>query len=278
LRQQGKLPEAEAACRKAIGLNSEYAEAHVNLGAALQAQGKLPEAVEAYRKAIKLKPDYALAHSNLGLVLMQQGQFAEALAKLRRGHELGSRDPRWPHPSALWVRLAEVAPKLPQILDGKAKPTNANECLDLAVLCRAHKRFYAAAARIYGEAFGGQPGLADDVQCRHRYDGACSAALAGCGQGKDAEALGDEDRARLRQQAQTWLRADLEAWGRILGKDPDKARPLVGQTMRHWQADADFAGVRGEEALARLPEAERREWQKLWQETEGLRKRAASPP
>jgi hypothetical protein len=32
----------------------------------------------------------------------------------------------------------------------------------------------------------------------------------------------------------------------------------------HWQQDADFAGVRGPEALARLPEAERPGWRKLW--------------
>jgi hypothetical protein len=34
--------------------------------------------------------------------------------------------------------------------------------------------------------------------------------------------------------------------------------------MQHWLKDDDFAGVRGEEALAKLPESERREWQKLW--------------
>jgi hypothetical protein len=44
--------------------------------------------------------------------------------------------------------------------------------------------------------------------------------------------------------------------------------------MRAWQRDEDLAGVRGD-TLAKLPEAERREWQKLWQEVEELRKRAA---
>jgi hypothetical protein len=34
--------------------------------------------------------------------------------------------------------------------------------------------------------------------------------------------------------------------------------------MRRWLADPDFAGVRGPEALARLPEAERPAWQQLW--------------
>jgi hypothetical protein len=44
--------------------------------------------------------------------------------------------------------------------------------------------------------------------------------------------------------------------------------------MQRRQHDPDFAGVRGD-ALAELPEAERQEWQKLWDDVEALRKRAA---
>ncbi len=57
-------------------------------------------------------------------------------------------------------------------------------------------------------------------------------------------------------------------------KEPDKARPTVRKEMEHWQQDADFNGVRGADALAKLPEAERREWSKLWEDVEELRKRA----
>ena len=65
--RQGKLEEAIAAYRQAIGLKSDYAEAHYNLGVALTDQGKLEEAIAAYRQAIGIKPDYAEAHSNLGV-------------------------------------------------------------------------------------------------------------------------------------------------------------------------------------------------------------------
>jgi hypothetical protein len=34
--------------------------------------------------------------------------------------------------------------------------------------------------------------------------------------------------------------------------------------MRHWPRDPDFNGVRGPEALAQLPQAERAGWHKLW--------------
>jgi hypothetical protein len=39
------------------------------------------------------------------------------------------------------------------------------------------------------------------------------------------------------------------------------------QTLRHWQQDTDFAGVR-DAALANLPEAERQPWQQLWADVE----------
>ena len=42
--------------------------------------------------------------------------------------------------------------------------------------------------------------------------------------------------------------------------------------------DPDFRGVRSDQALARLPEDERADWQKLWQEVEALRKQASGPP
>jgi hypothetical protein len=48
--------------------------------------------------------------------------------------------------------------------------------------------------------------------------------------------------------------------------------------MRDWLKDDDLAGVRGENALAKLSEAERKDWHKLWQEVEALRQRVAQPP
>lgn len=43
-------------------------------------------------------------------------------------------------------------------------------------------------------------------------------------------------------------------------------RLLVRRQMSHWLQDADFHGVRGTEALSKLPEAERQSWQQLWRE------------
>ncbi|HZV08052.1 MAG TPA: hypothetical protein VE999_23415, partial [Gemmataceae bacterium] len=146
-------------------------------------------------------------------------------------------------------------------------------------LCQSpHKKLYAASARWYAEAFAAQPGLADNPASGHRYNAACAAALAGCGQGEDAMDLDENHCAHLRRQALDWLRADLKAWRSLLAKDQAKAQPVVAKQMQHWQVDPDFAGVRGMEALDKLPQAERMEWQQLWQEVETLRHRAAAPP
>jgi hypothetical protein len=66
----------------------------------------------------------------------------------------------------------------------------------------------------------------------------------------------------------------LAAWGRLLEKEKQKVRPVVIQQMQHWLADTDFAGVRGREALARLPAEERQGWQKLWSDVSGMLTRA----
>jgi hypothetical protein len=44
----------------------------------------------------------------------------------------------------------------------------------------------------------------------------------------------------------------------------DKAGPEIAQRMQHWLQVTDFTGMRGQDALGKLPEAERKEWQKLW--------------
>jgi tetratricopeptide (TPR) repeat protein/tRNA A-37 threonylcarbamoyl transferase component Bud32 len=283
LRQQGKFKEAMEAFRLAISFNPDLAWAHYNLGVVLQEQRKLAESMEAYRNALALQPgltgfDRAGAQCNLGKLLIQQGHFADAVIQLRQGHELGSRDPHWPHESAQWLRKAEglsdLDVKLTQVLNEQTQVADAAERLELGWLCLAHRQRYVTASRFYEQAFTDQPALAKPV---YRYNAACAAALAGCGQGKDAGAVGDEERTRLRWLALTWLRAELEAWRQELDKDSEKARSGAILNSTAWLGDGDFAGVHDPEALNRLTETERTEWQKFWKEVVALRQRAAEP-
>jgi tetratricopeptide (TPR) repeat protein len=264
---KGKLDEAIAEYREALRINKGDANAHYSLGNALRVKGLLDKAIDEYREAIRLKKDYAEAHCNLSYCLRQKGQFREALEEARRGHELGSRNSGWRYPSAQWVRqcerLVELDGRLPGILEGKTTPASPRDGIELAGICSL-KRLNRAAIRFYEGAFAADPKLLDDLGAAHRYKAACAAALAGCGQGQDADKLNDKERARLRRQALDWLRADLEGWGRLLDRGQDKDRPIIVEQLRHWLADTDFTGVRGPAALAKLPEAERPAWQKLW--------------
>jgi serine/threonine-protein kinase len=156
-------------------------------------------------------------------------------------------------------------------LSGKEQPADAAERIELAELCQLPcKKRYADAARFYGEAFAAEPQRAGDRPSAARYNAACAAALAGCGQGQDADTLDSTARARLRQQALDWLRADLAAWHKVLEGNRSKATPVVRQQMQHWLQDPDFVGVRRPQALDQLPEAERSAWRKLWTEVEEL--------
>jgi tetratricopeptide (TPR) repeat protein len=268
LRGTGRLDEAIVELREAIRLRPDTAATHYNLGSILTAQRLHDEAIAEYLQAIRLRPDYAEAHCNLGHSLMQQGRFREALEHMRRGHDLGSKNPGWRYPSAQWVqlcqRLVEVDDRLTGILEGKATPAGPGERVDLGDLC-CFKHLNRTGVRFYEEAFTVAPSLADNPG-NHRYHAACAAAQAGCGQGKDSEKLPDGEYVRLRRQALIWLRGDMIAWSQLLDKATDQADSAgrARKALQQCLTDAAFAGVRGPAAVASLPEAERRPWQELW--------------
>jgi len=273
LYDQRKLAEAIAEYCEAIRLNSDFPEAHNNLGVALGDQGKLEEAIAECRTALRLKPDLPEAHFALGDLFRQQGRFVEALAELKRCHELGSKVPNWHLTSAELVRAAELLveldPKLPAILAGKAKPLDAHEMLGFAALCYG-KKLHGASASFWALAFQAQPHLAADMQVQNRYNAACAAALAGSGQGQADPPLDDAAKARWREQAIDWLKADLTAWSKVVESGPAQARQAISQTLQHWKVDTDLAGLRDQAALAKLPEDEQKACRALWAEVEIL--------
>lgn len=233
-----------------------------------------------YHEATRLNPVYAEAHCNLGLILRATGRYSEAVVALRHGHELGSKKADWPYPSAEWLQQAEhsaaLAGRLPALLRGDDRPSDAAEGLEFATMAY-NARHYAAAVRLYSEALEAEPKRAEDRQAQHRYNAACDAALAATGQGDDPPP--DEvSRAALRRRALNWLRAERAAWAEQLESSP-QARPDISQALRHWLADPDLASVRAESALGRLPEVERSAWRGLWDDVNQLatRAEAASP-
>jgi serine/threonine protein kinase/tetratricopeptide (TPR) repeat protein len=150
-----------------------------------------------------------------------------------------------------------------------ARLLGLNEQIEFAHGCYPSNQ-WAAAVRYYSAAFTAEPKLADQRDPPHRFRAASAAALAGCGRGGDAGALDEKERARLRQQALDWLRADLKANEQELQKTAGRAGPAIAQRLQHWLKDMNLGLVRNTAALARLPEAEGQAWRALWAEVNQL--------
>jgi tetratricopeptide (TPR) repeat protein len=278
---KGEVDAAIACLRKAIALNPKDATARNSLGHALKDNGQLDEALASYKKAIELEPNYAEAHCNLGHALRQQGRFADALAAYKRGHELGTKRPSWRYPSAQWIVeaqwMAGMETKLTAFLNGEFQPKDAAQRLGLVGVCQA-KQLHHAATRLWVDAFTVDPKLTDDPKSNHRYNAACSAALAAAGKGQDAGKLDYTERTRLRMQALNWLAADLAQWRKQLDTDKPADRAAVRRALNHWQKDGDLAGIRDKEALAKLATDEQKPFAQLWADVAALVKKAEEKP
>jgi serine/threonine protein kinase/Flp pilus assembly protein TadD len=242
LRRAGRYSEAEAAYRQAIELRADDADIHTALSVLFAYQKRYTEAEAACRRAIELKPDFASADINLGAILVQQKRYAEA--------EVASR------------RALELAPRSDGGNDNLGDALRGQERYAEAVAHYAREIALGLDASRYGES--------------PRYAGARAAARAGCGEGKDAGALGDAERARLRQQALEWLTAELASWAKRA--EAPEYQATIRQTLQQCQENSDFAGVRAAAALAKLPEAERAVWKKFWADVVELQKRCQAPP
>jgi serine/threonine-protein kinase len=168
--------------------------------------------------------------------------------------------------------MLSLEPRLQTVLEGKEKPASAAECLDFAELCQVRRK-YVTAAGLYADAFAAEPNLADDVRAGRRYNAACAAAQAGCGQGDEQGKLSTAEQVRWREQARQWLRADLAFWNKVVTGDAAMKKQAHKQ-LTHWQGDPDLKGLREPSALDKFPPAERQECNSLWTDVDALLKRA----
>jgi serine/threonine protein kinase/tetratricopeptide (TPR) repeat protein len=262
----GAIAKGEAVLRKAQQQHPDDFWINQDLGYCLTFRtrpARPDDAIRFYTAAVALRPNSPGVLLNLSSALIHIRKWDEAIAVCGRAIQFK------PDYEAVYVNRGDAYAGLKQ---WNKAVSDYNEAIRLDP-----KDANLAAARFYTEAFAADPKLADTLRLAYRYNAACAAAQAGCRQGEDARTLDDKERAHLRGQALNWLRADLESWLKHLAKEPDKGRALIQRTMHHWQQDVDFAGVRGAEALARLPEPERRPWQQLWDDVESLARRTAQP-
>jgi serine/threonine-protein kinase len=268
-----ELRQAVAVAERAVARNSneQSAEPYFEFtrGLAKYRQGDFDGAIVAMRKnaASVLGQARMLV---VAMALYKKGQSDDArrtLASAVVSYDWSATQVRDVHGCILHVlrREAEsmILPNLTAFLDGKYQPETNDEQLAFLGVCRFTNRTRAM-ARLYADAFAAVPSLADDVGAAHRYNAARAAAQTGAGQGADATGLGEEERARRRQQARQWPRAELAAQIRALDADPAAARLSVRRALMRWRREPDLTWLRDSKELDKLPSGERKECLTLW--------------
>jgi hypothetical protein len=83
----------------ALQYDPNHADAHNNLGVALNEEGRLTEAIECFHQALRCNFGHAEAHNNLGAALMHMGLHAKALEHIGQALRINPA-----HGTALWNR------------------------------------------------------------------------------------------------------------------------------------------------------------------------------
>jgi Tfp pilus assembly protein PilF len=88
LAAEGRIDEATTQWQKALAIEPNYPEAHVNLGKALVSRGRIGEGMAHYRKALEIQPNYPEAHVGFGNALVRLGRVDEGIAHYQKALKL----------------------------------------------------------------------------------------------------------------------------------------------------------------------------------------------
>lgn len=255
---------AEQAYRVVIRLDPTNARAHHNLGTVLAAKGNWSDAEQSYREAIRLNPRYALAYFNLSILLEQKGDLDGAVEGYASAIRIDPTLQTAIQNLQRAKRRRSLLPRLERVLAGTDRPANAVEAVGFADLCQLRfQRKFAAAARLYEQAFADDPKVADG----HFYNAATAAAQAARGDGVDAPA-DPEGRAKMRAMALCWLQATLMNYQSQAASDDASKRQQIIQALTFWLGDPALSGTRGKADTADWPANEQAEWKAFWHEVQ----------
>jgi tetratricopeptide (TPR) repeat protein len=231
LGQTDRVDEAIHHLQEAIRLEPETsAAAHFNLGGDLRRLGRLDEAMLHFQEATRGDPKTAArAHTDLGDIARLEGRLDEAIDHYREAIRLHPKTGGSPY---YWLANA---------LRDKRRPEEAIDHLQHAV--QLDPKFDQAWGAL-GLAF---------------YEAARAAVADAAGQGPEKGRLGESQRAEKRRQALAWLRANLQLRSRLYNEGK-----IVPWPISTWQTDRALVSVRDAPELAKLPNGERAQWQRLW--------------
>jgi tetratricopeptide (TPR) repeat protein len=265
----GQLDDAIVEFREALRLEPRFPLAHYNLGNALGDKGDVDGAIAEYKEALRLDPRFSPAHFDLGSMLQRKGDLDGAVTEFKEALRLDPKNrfalSRLPGAE----RMRELVLRLPDVLAGRAELKSPAETLELASVCALPmQRHHLAAIRLYEKAVAVDPKLAENLVAGHRYNAACSAALAAAGQDAEMPVFGVDEWGFLTDLAHGWLRADLAGWAER-AKDP-KNGAAVRRTLTHWKQDANLIAIRDRAWLAAMPSTDRKRWEAFWMDVDAL--------
>jgi serine/threonine-protein kinase len=201
------------------------------LGVKLVAAGRRDEAIGYYRAALAVRPDVSVAHNNLGDALYtKDGKFeAEAIGHFNEALRLDRN-----------CIVAHIS--LSSVLVNTGRLESAVEHIQQALQLDP---------KLAVNPVGLSAKLADATR---------SALLAAAGKySPKGRQIDDAERTRWRLRALGWLQTYLELAIKL--QDSGKR---AGWSPASWQTDPALASARDPTELAKLPDAEREQWRRLW--------------
>jgi serine/threonine-protein kinase len=257
----------------------DLAVVHKALAHALEGAGRTDDAIAEFREAVRLQPRFPSAYLYLGRALIEAGDYRAALEALE--HVDPGPPPPDPKLSAAMLasraeRLMALEARLPAVVERCDRPADAEASADFARIAFS-QHDYAAAARLWTDAFAASPKLAADPTTGNLYQAARASALAAAEGSRPGDPPGAVSRARWREQAVAWLEADLAASAAALESGTSRQRAAVSRRLGRWQVDPALAGLRDGQAMAGLPEPECRSLRDLWRRIDALRAKATAP-
>jgi tetratricopeptide (TPR) repeat protein len=93
-KKKGRVDESIACLEKALEIDPDYMEAHVNLAAALLRKGQTSEAMLHLERAIELDPASGPAFLNLAIAYLEQGRPEDAERAARQAYKLDPTNPK----------------------------------------------------------------------------------------------------------------------------------------------------------------------------------------
>lgn len=146
--RQGRVDEAEAQLRAALGLDRKFAPAYVNLADLLRAQRNDAQAEEVLHDGLRQAPEAAGLHYALGLTLVRLGHNADALSELQRAGKRAPDDARFDYVYAVALNGAgKSAAALAEIDRALAREPDNRDLLNAAITFRRDSGDVAGARR-----------------------------------------------------------------------------------------------------------------------------------